>query len=86
MLPLNLILDLAKMWVESQTIQKLREYASDPRPDIQFDMPIVGAKVDIWVRDVDQPPTMAPKAKKAMKVTVGDVPFWLYYQLTRPKK
>jgi hypothetical protein len=85
MLPLNLVLDLAKMWAENQTLKKLREYASDPRPDIQFDMPIVGAKVDIWVRDVDQPPTTAPKAKKGPKITVADVPFWLYYQMTRKK-
>lgn len=85
MLPLNLVLDLAKMWAENQTVAKLREYASDPRPDIQFDMPIVGAKVDIWVRDVEKPPTMAPKAKKAMKIVVSDVPFWLYYQVMRKK-
>ena len=67
MLPLNLVLDLAKFWAENQTVKKLKAYAADPRPDIQFDMPIVGAKVDIWVRDVDKPPTMAPKAKKGLK-------------------
>ena len=85
MLPLNLVLDLAKMWAQNQTLKKLREYASDPRPDIQFDMPIVGAKVDIWVRDVDQPPTTAPKAKRGAKIVVSEVPFWLYYQVMRKR-
>jgi hypothetical protein len=86
MLPLNLVLDLAKIWTENQSLKKLREYASDPRPDIQFDMPIVGAKVDIWVRDVDQPPTTAPKARRGAKIVVADVPFWLYYQVTKRQK
>jgi len=86
MLPLNLVLDLAKFWAETQTVKKLKAYAADPRPDIQFDMPIVGAKVDIWVRDVDKPPTMAPKAKKGLKITVGGEVFWLYYLMTRTKR
>jgi hypothetical protein len=83
MLPLNLVLDLAKVWAESQAVKKLKAYAADPRPDIQFDMPIVGSKIDIWVRDVDKPPPAAPKAKRGLKVTVGGEVFWLYYLVSR---
>jgi hypothetical protein len=83
MLPLNLVLDLARAWAESQAVRKLRAYAADPRPDIQFDMPIVGEKVDVWVRDVDEPPPTAPKAKRGLKVTVGSEVFWLYYLVSR---
>ena len=86
MIPLNLILDVAKMWAENQTVKKLKEYAADPRPDIQFDMPIVGGKVDIWVRDVPKPPTTEPKAKRALEITVGGEKFWLFYKLYRTKK
>ena len=85
MLPLNLILDIARMWVENQTAAKLRKYAADPRPDVQFEMPIVGSKVDIWVRPEPTPPPTAPKARRAMKVTVGGEEFWLYYLLKRAK-
>jgi hypothetical protein len=85
MLPLNLVLDLAKVWIESQAIKKLKTYAADPRPDIQFDMPIVGGKIDIWVRDVDKPPQTAPKAKRGLKVTVGGETFWLYYLVSRKR-
>jgi hypothetical protein len=47
-------------------------------------MPIVGGKVDIWVRDVDKPPPDAPKAKRGLKVTVGDSEvFYLYYLVSR---
>jgi len=83
MLPLALVLDLAKMWAERQALKKLREYASDPRPDIQFDMPIVGQKVDIWVRSEPTPPPTAPKARRANKITVGGEVFWLFYQLQK---
>jgi hypothetical protein len=83
MLPLNLVLDLAKVWAESQNVKKLKSYAADPRPDIQFDMPIVGGKIDIWVRDVDKPPPTAAKAKRGLKVTVGGEVFWLYYLVSR---
>jgi hypothetical protein len=65
MLPLPLVLDLVKMWALQQTLKKLRQYAADPRPDVQFDMPIVGQKVDIWVRAEPTPPPTAPKAKRA---------------------
>jgi hypothetical protein len=77
------VLDLAKAWVESQTVNKLKAYAADPRPDIQFDMPIVGGKIDIWVQDVDKPPSAAPKAKRGLKVTVGGEIFWFYYLVSR---
>jgi hypothetical protein len=83
MLPLNLVLDLAKVWAESLAVKKLKAYAADPRPDIQFDMPVIGGKVDIWVRDVDEPPQVAPKAKRGLKVTVGGEVFWLYYLVSR---
>jgi hypothetical protein len=83
MLPITLVLDLAKVWAESQTVKKLKAYAADPRPDIQFDMPIVGGKVDIWVRDVDKPPPDAPKAKRGLKVAIGGEVFWLYYLVSR---
>jgi hypothetical protein len=85
MLPLNLVLDLVKVWAESQAVKKLKAYAADPRPDIQFDMPIVGGKVDIWVRDVDKPPQAAPKAKRGPKVAVGGEVFWLYYLVSRKR-
>ena len=85
MLPLTLVLDLARVWVESQTLKKLHEYAADPRPDIQFDMPIVKQRVDIWVRAEPTPPPTAPKARRAMKLTVGGESFWLYYQFQRKK-
>jgi hypothetical protein len=83
MLPLNLVLDLARMWAESQAVKKLKAYAADPRPDIQFDMPVVGGKIDICVRDVDKPSPAAPKAKRGLKVTVGGEVFWLYYLVSR---
>jgi hypothetical protein len=84
MLPLDLVLDLARAWAESQAVEKLKAYAADPRPDIQFDMPIVGEKVDVWVRDVNKPPPTAPKARRALKVTVGDGEvFYLYYLVSR---
>jgi len=86
MLPLTLVLDLARAWVESQTVKKLREYAADPRPDIWFDMPIVGQVVLVWVRSEPTPPPTAPKARRALKVTVGGESFWLYYQLQKKKK
>ena len=84
MLPLNLVLDLARAWAEAQAVEKLKAYAADPRPDIQFDMPIVGERVDVWVRDVDKPPPTAPKARHGLKVTVGDGEvFYLYYLVSR---
>jgi len=86
MLPLTLVLDLARAWVESQTVRKLREYASDPRPDIQFDMPIVGHVALIWVRAEPTPPPTAPKARRALKVTVSGEQFWLFYLLQKKKK
>jgi len=86
MLPLPLILDLVRAWAEQQTVAKLRKYAADNRPDIQFDMPIVRQRVDIWVRAEPTPPPTAPKARRAMKITVGGESFWLYYQFQKIKK
>ena len=85
MLPLSLVLELAKMRAERQALKKLREYAADPRPDIQFDLPIVGQRVDIWVRSEPTPPPTAPKARRANKITVGGEVFWLYYQFQRKR-
>ena len=86
MLPLPLVLDLVKMWALQQTLKKLRQYASDNRPDVQFDMPIVGQKVDIWVRSEPTPPPTAPKAKRAMEITVDGEKFWLFYLFQKAKK
>jgi len=86
MLPLSLVLELATMWAKRQALKKLREYAADPRPDIQFDMPIIGQKVDVWVRAEPTPPPTAPKARKANKIAVGGEVFWLYYQVQRARK
>jgi len=86
MLPLSLVLELATMWAKRQALKKLREYAADPRPDIQFDMPIVGQKVDIWVRSEPTPPPTAPKARRANKIAVGGEVFWLYYQFQKASK
>jgi hypothetical protein len=44
MLPLPLVLDLVKMWALQQGVRKLRKYAADDRPDVQFDMPIIQQK------------------------------------------
>jgi hypothetical protein len=78
MLPLPLVLDLVKMWA--------RKYAAENRPDVQFDMPIVGQKVDIWVRAEPTPPPTAPKAKRAMEITVGGEKFWFFYLFQKAKK
>ena len=86
MLPLPLVLDLVKMRALQQTLKKLRQYAADPRPDVQFDMPIVGQKVDIWVRAEPTPPPTAPKAKRAMAITVGGEKFWLFYLFQKAKR
>jgi len=86
MLPLPLVLDLVKMWALQQTLKKLRQYAADPRPDVQFDMPIIGQKVDIWVRAEPTPPPTAPKAKRATEITVDGEKFWLFYQFQKAKK
>jgi hypothetical protein len=86
MLPLPLVLDLVKMWALQQTLKKLRQYAADDRPDVQFDMPIVGQKVDIWVRSEPTPPPTAPKAKRAMEITVDGEKFWLFYLFQKAKK
>jgi hypothetical protein len=86
MLPLPLVLDLVKMWALQQTLKKLRQYAADDRPDVQFDMPIVGQKVDIWVRSEPTPPPTAPKAKRAMEITVEGEKFWLFYLFQKAKK
>jgi len=86
MLPLTLVLDLVKMWAMQQSVKKLREYAADPRPDVQFDMPIVGQKVDVWVRAEPTPPPTAPKARRASQITIGGETFWLYYQFERTSK
>jgi hypothetical protein len=86
MLPLPLVLDLVKMWALQQGVKKLRKYAADDRPDVQFDMPIVGQKVDIWVRAEPTPPPTAPKAKRAMEITVGGEKFWLFYLFQKAKK
>jgi hypothetical protein len=86
MLPLPLVLDLVKMWALQQTLKKLRQYAADNRPDVQFDMPIVGQKVDIWVRSEPTPPPTAPKAKRAMEITVDGEKFWLFYLFQKAKK
>jgi len=86
MLPLPLVLDLVKMRALQQTLKKLRQYAADPRPDVQFDMPIVGQKVDIWVRAEPTPPPTAPKAKRATEITVDGEKFWLFYLFQKAKK
>jgi hypothetical protein len=86
MLPLPLVLDLVKMWALQQTLKKLRQYAADNRPDVQFDMPIVGQKVDIWVRSEPTPPPTAPKAKRAMEITVDGEKFWLFYLFQKVRK
>ena len=86
MLPLPLVLDLVRVWAEQQAVTKLRKYAADNRPDVQFDMPIVGQRVDVWVRSEPTPPPTAPRAKRAMRIEVGGENFWLYYQFQRMKK
>jgi hypothetical protein len=86
MLPLPLVLDLVKMWALQQTLKKLRQYAADDRPDVQFDMPIVGQKVDIWVRSEPTPPPTAPKAKRAMEITVEGEKFWLFYLFQKVRR
>ena len=86
MLPLPLVLDLVKMWALQQGVRKLRKYAADDRPDVQFDMPIVGQRVDIWVRAEPTPPPTAPKARLATEITVDGERFWLFYLFQKAKK
>ena len=85
MLRPSLILDLVKMWALQQGVKKLRKYAADDRPDVQFEMPIVGLKVDIWVRAEPTPPPTA-KARRAMEITVDGEKFWLFYLFQKAKK
>lgn len=85
MLPLQLVLDLAKMWAQNLTLKKLLEYASSPTPDIQFDMPLVGAKVDIWIWTEPKCPPFAPKSRRGPKFSIGDKSFWLFYAVTKKR-
>jgi len=85
MLRPSLILDLVKMWALQQGVKRLRKYAADDRPDVQFEMPIVGLELDIWVRAEPTPPPTAPKAKRAMEITVDGEKF-LFYLFQKAKK
>lgn len=84
MFPLNLLLELTELWMKSVAVEKLMEYAKSPTPDVQFEMPLVGVKVDIWICDSPKC-KFAPKARRAFKITVDGKPFWAFYLLTQTK-
>ncbi|MGQ9462767.1 MAG: hypothetical protein ACUVTP_02875 [Candidatus Fervidibacter sp.] len=79
----SIIAEFVRQWAIAQGRRKLEKLAEAETPDIQFN--IVGTEVDLWVRDVRKPPSIAPKAKSLTKVTVGGKEFFIY-RLTRKNK
>lgn len=67
----------------AQGRRKLEKLSATETPDIQFN--IVGTEVDLWVRDVRKPPSIAPKARFLTKITVGGKEFFIY-RLTSENK
>ena len=86
MLSLALVADLVKVWALTQTLKKLREYASSPVPDVQFTMPLVGAEIDVWIVEGLKPPYQLPKrARRIGSFEVEGVKFYLFAEIKGKK-
>ena len=69
---------LVEGWAKAQGVKKLQQLAASPTRDFSTHVPLARKVFEVWTRDVDSAPPVAPDCRRIVTVTLDGVRFFMY--------